>query len=301
MSEEIKNVKHEKKNSIADKVVMIVSVGILVGLFSSVFIWDTLTYGPSWSPDRKKRENEVDAKKSAIPETIINARADTFVDSGDGFVKDTRTGLMWQKDAFGPIKTAGEAESYCRQLQIGGFNDWRLPTIEELENLYIGLGSAVQQSKDRRVKPFLWPGYNYLASGKSILGGYAQNFMSGGRFYPTLSEPYRMYVRAVRSAAPVFIEEQAKERHRNLLQNLGIILIFIGIIYIILGPLRRIRTNIIIRILTNAIGMAVLLLIIMIVFKDMTLEAVISWFFPFGLVFCLGFGFFTAIFKARVK
>lgn len=56
--------------------------------------------------------------------------------TGDAVVKDKLTGLMWTKDANSDgTKTWTTALSYCESLSLGGFNDWRLPNIRELESL----------------------------------------------------------------------------------------------------------------------------------------------------------------------
>lgn len=48
---------------------------------------------------------------------------------------DASTGLMWTtKDNGDDIDAAG-ARRYCTALRLGGFTDWRLPTIEELEQV----------------------------------------------------------------------------------------------------------------------------------------------------------------------
>lgn len=48
---------------------------------------------------------------------------------------DASTGLMWTtKDNGDDIDSAG-AGRYCRALRLGGFTDWRLPTIAELEQV----------------------------------------------------------------------------------------------------------------------------------------------------------------------
>jgi hypothetical protein len=63
-----------------------------------------------------------------------------FVDMGNGIVKDTKSGLMWtQKDSFvdlGHSINWNDAKNYVSTLSIGGYNDWRLPTILELKAIY---------------------------------------------------------------------------------------------------------------------------------------------------------------------
>ncbi len=42
------------------------------------------------------------------------------------------TGLMWQKATAPGMYTWDEALAYCEGLSLGGFSDWRLPTLAEL-------------------------------------------------------------------------------------------------------------------------------------------------------------------------
>jgi len=59
-----------------------------------------------------------------------------FVDNGDGTVTDTSTGLMWaQTDSMGDI-TWEDAKRYCENIILSNYNNWRMPTIEELKTLF---------------------------------------------------------------------------------------------------------------------------------------------------------------------
>jgi hypothetical protein len=49
---------------------------------------------------------------------------------------DPQTKLMWPLKDKGSDVDWNEATGYCRQLQLGGFSDWRLPEIGELEGIY---------------------------------------------------------------------------------------------------------------------------------------------------------------------
>lgn len=53
-----------------------------------------------------------------------------FIINGDGTVTDTVTGLMWQQTDGGEM-TVEAAETYCADLVLGGYDDWRLPTAQE--------------------------------------------------------------------------------------------------------------------------------------------------------------------------
>jgi hypothetical protein len=49
---------------------------------------------------------------------------------------DPLTRLMWARKDNGSDVNWNQAMSYCRQLRLGGFLDWRLPEIGELEGIY---------------------------------------------------------------------------------------------------------------------------------------------------------------------
>lgn len=57
-----------------------------------------------------------------------------LTDNNDGTVTDKGTGLTWQQLFAGPM-TWEEALSYCEGLEIGGFDDWRLPNRNELQSI----------------------------------------------------------------------------------------------------------------------------------------------------------------------
>ena len=72
----------------------------------------------------------------------INAKAqERFVDNGDGTVTDKQLGLMWaQTDNQADIFWEQAPEWIKRDFpkRIGTrYNDWRLPTIKELQSLYL--------------------------------------------------------------------------------------------------------------------------------------------------------------------
>lgn len=70
-----------------------------------------------------------------------------FVDNGDGTVTDTSTGLMWQQETAGSMNWEG-AISYCENLSLAGYDDWRLPNRNELQSLvdYSRDGPAIDTS-----------------------------------------------------------------------------------------------------------------------------------------------------------
>jgi hypothetical protein len=61
--------------------------------------------------------------------------APRFVDNGDNTVTDSKTFLMWRKSTPSPMVSPAvkwnEAFTECEELNLGGYSDWRLPTVEE--------------------------------------------------------------------------------------------------------------------------------------------------------------------------
>ena len=66
-----------------------------------------------------------------------------YKDNGDGTVTDAENPLMWkQSDGFqdeGEFHNWYQAEEYIKKLnseKFGGYRDWRMPTMEEAEDLF---------------------------------------------------------------------------------------------------------------------------------------------------------------------
>lgn len=60
--------------------------------------------------------------------------AGSLSDHGDGTVTDSGTLLMWQQGESS-LMTWEAALTYCEELTLAGFNDWRLPNRKELLSL----------------------------------------------------------------------------------------------------------------------------------------------------------------------
>jgi hypothetical protein len=71
--------------------------------------------------------------------------SNSFFDNGDGTVTDHNTGLMWQQDTAPGTYNWQQALSYCENLTLADYNDWRLPDVNELQSLveYSRLNPAI--------------------------------------------------------------------------------------------------------------------------------------------------------------
>ncbi|MFI3200817.1 MAG: DUF1566 domain-containing protein [Eubacteriales bacterium] len=60
------------------------------------------------------------------------SNAFSFTLNDDGTTYDHNTGLTWETIPLGGKMTWEEAVAYCENLTLGGYDDWRIPTVEEL-------------------------------------------------------------------------------------------------------------------------------------------------------------------------
>lgn len=88
-------------------------------------------------------ENTVRAD-GADPQTLtIPLRAAvTKEELKKGYWTDPETGLTWAAADDGSAIIYTRADYYCRNLTLGGFKDWSLPSIDELKKLFGGPATA---------------------------------------------------------------------------------------------------------------------------------------------------------------
>lgn len=77
------------------------------------------------------------------PEYGIN----DFHDNGDGTITDRATGLMWEKTDSGVGMDWKSALQYASTRRTGGYQDWRLPSVKELQSL---VDYSISYEKDHR-------------------------------------------------------------------------------------------------------------------------------------------------------
>lgn len=123
----------------------------------------------------------------------------------DNTVLDNKTKLMWAKFDNGADINWTDAKKYCEQYRVGGYNDWRLPTQDELASLYdakksyqTACGSTVHTTKLIEIScSSLWSSET-RGSGATAEAAFFQ-FSSGKRLWYLQSNPYYGRVLPVRS------------------------------------------------------------------------------------------------------
>lgn len=125
-----------------------------------------------------------------------------FIDNDNGTVTDSTTGLEWQQatmdtngDGSGDTMTWEEALNACETLSLGGYNDWRLPNINELRSLidYTQHSPAIDTSVFPDTLYTYWSSTTRVDSPDFAWHIY---FKFGDTYYDSKSADY--YVRAVR-------------------------------------------------------------------------------------------------------
>ena len=79
----------------------------------------------------------------------------SYLDNGNKTVTDNNTGMMWQKTPDYRHYSYDDAISYCEELTIANYNDWRLPTIKELYSLADFRGEIVNPRNESENTPYI--------------------------------------------------------------------------------------------------------------------------------------------------
>jgi hypothetical protein len=74
----------------------------------------------------------------AGPEEVKETEWKRFDDLGTGILRDSETSLQWTQRGSDARINWKTARDYCAQQTVGGVEDWRLPTIDELEAIHSG-------------------------------------------------------------------------------------------------------------------------------------------------------------------
>ena len=139
---------------------------------------------------------------------------ETKKDNSEPVIIDYRTGLMWSGDVPPVQMTYEDANEYVISLGVAGYDDWRLPSKDEIESLLEPdlIPNDPHTSPVPLRPPFNYPRHGYLISGtilESIDNGYYVMNLRNGHIFNGLG--YKCFVRAVRGSS----RSKGKEERRT--------------------------------------------------------------------------------------
>ena len=113
-------------------------------------------------------------------------------------VTDNITGLMWQDDADASsvTKNWSDAKTYCENLTLGGYTDWRLPSIDELEGIvdFEHYNPAIDPTFQHVTSYFYWSSTTYaVRTDYAWIVNFGSGYSDGG------GKTRTSYVRCVRA------------------------------------------------------------------------------------------------------
>ena len=92
----------------------------------------------------------------------FSGRQPAYRNNGDGTITDMNTGLMWVKARGGKVSWA-DAKAGVASATVGGYSDWRVPTIKELYSLINFTGNL--GNTDASSVPYIDTSYFDIAFG----------------------------------------------------------------------------------------------------------------------------------------
>ena len=90
----------------------------------------------------------------------------SYTNNEDGTITDNITGLMWEQD-MGEKITFTEAFTKASNSNLGGYSDWRVPTLKELYSLILFTGSV---KGEVAIDFFIDTNYFYQELGDTTIG-----------------------------------------------------------------------------------------------------------------------------------
>ena len=173
-----------------------------------------------------------------------NGNQPSYTDNLDGTVTDNVTGLMWEQDMGSKI-SYDAAFTKAASSNLGGYTDWRVPTIKELYSLAQFTGKCFGEDAvwkfidtnyfnqpigntaigEREIDAQTWSSTQYVGlimNGDSAVFGY--NFVDGRlkgypKYSPQNGSPNVMYFRMVRGNTSYGINNYADNGNGTVTDN----------------------------------------------------------------------------------
>jgi hypothetical protein len=122
----------------------------------------------------------------------------SFLPYPDGTVRDNNSFLFWQQQDDGITRSWDEAAFYCENLELGGYTDWRFPTLKELTGIadYGRYNPAIDSSIFLSTKKSFYWSSSFSRTFKG--DAWMVNFADGTIGRSSKASPF--YIRCVRGA-----------------------------------------------------------------------------------------------------
>ena len=121
---------------------------------------------------------------SVLIVALLGLPAVGYAGNREGTLIDPATGLTWARQDNGADVDWRDSTSYCADLRLGGYSNWRLPTIEEIAAMYdTGEVSKCGQA-DCHIKPGITLSSDFAWSnnvGKASSEAWGFDFINGER------------------------------------------------------------------------------------------------------------------------
>ena len=120
-------------------------------------------------------------------------------DDVNGTVTDNVTGLMWQDDIWAQYtnKSWSEAFTYCSTLSLGIYDDWRFPTLSELNSI-VDYGRAEPSIDPVFVNTATYYYWSATTAAADTTHAWYISFSDGSATYNYQDKTYSRRVRCVR-------------------------------------------------------------------------------------------------------
>ncbi|MEI6805751.1 MAG: DUF1566 domain-containing protein [Myxococcaceae bacterium] len=145
----------------------------------------------------------------------------------NAIVTDDFTGLMWEQQVsnltyvWNASAPAGSAQSYCTGLRKGGYADWRLPTVVELQSLVdytIATSSVINFTAfPNTPNGYFWTSLVWAAnSAEPWIVGFSSNSNSGATYFASSATAIPYSVRCVRGNKTILNIQYTDESDNGL-------------------------------------------------------------------------------------
>lgn len=128
-----------------------------------------------------------------------------FVENNDGTITDLATGLMWQQDDSQSGLNWRQALDYAEELELAGYDDWRLPNVKELQSL-VDYSRAPETSGTAAIDPLFncstitaedgkptFPWYWSNTTHENMMNGMNAAYVCFGQAFGWMQDPFGTY------------------------------------------------------------------------------------------------------------